>query len=265
MSAEFYYLMNILMLSRLSFTFNDAKITGRQIAALSIIQLAGLLIFKLNLSLFLLILLIAALNFIFIRWEQKGQKNKQSRLLSLIIFALIFSVFTSPSIPLEFRSGVLGFLSNLGDYVILFRPASQLGWTLFNLNLMGLLLVLNESNILIRYFFERFHLEPQKLQANDSVQAVDSKSDEKDEERIVDEREYNAGRIIGLLERIFIFIAVVNDEFSTIGFILAAKAFARFKELENRSFAEYVLIGTLVSTLIAVLVGQLTLMLAQMN
>ncbi len=50
----------------------------------------------------------------------------------------------------------------------------------------------------------------------------------------------------------------------TIGFILAAKAFARSKELENRSFAEYVLLGTLVSTLIAILAGQLTLMLAQM-
>lgn len=73
-----------------------------------------------------------------------------------------------------------------------------------------------------------------------------------------------SGRIIGLLERIFVFIAVVNNEFPTIGFILAAKAFARSKELENRSFAEYVLVGTLVSTLIAILAGRLTLMLAQM-
>jgi len=73
-----------------------------------------------------------------------------------------------------------------------------------------------------------------------------------------------SGRIIGLLERIFVFITVVNNEFSTIGFILAAKAFARSKELENRSFAEYVIVGTFVSTLIATLVGQLTLMLAQM-
>ncbi|TET98903.1 MAG: hypothetical protein E3J30_05765 [Anaerolineales bacterium] len=134
----------------------------------------------------------------------------------------------------------------------------------FNLNLKGFLLVINVSNILIHYFFERFHLEPQKLQVNDSVQAVESKSNEKDIERRVDDREYNAGRIIGLFERIFVFIAVVNNEFSTIGFILVAKAFARSKELENRSFAEYVLIDALVSTLIAILVGQLTLMLAQM-
>ena len=154
--------------------------------------------------------------------------------------------------------------TNLGDYVILFKPASLLGWMVFNLNLMGLQMVLNESNILIRYFFERFHLEPQKLQVNDSVQAVESKSNEKDVERRVDEREYKAGRIIGSLERIFVFIAVVNNEFSTIGFILAIKAFARSKELENRSFAEYVLVSTLVSTSIAILVGQLTLMLAQM-
>ena len=265
MNAEFYYLMNVLMLSRLGFTFNDARITKRQITALAVIQLLGLLIFKVTLSLFILIFLAAALNVLFIRWERKGEKIKQSRLLSLIVFALMFSVFSSPMIPIEFRTGLLNVLSKLGDYVILFKPVSFLGWTLFNLNLMGLLLVLNESNILIRYFFERFRLEPQRLQNADSSKEGDRQTGDLETDSRVDEREYNAGRIIGLLERVFIFVAVVNNEFSTIGFILAAKAFARFKELENRSFAEYVLIGTLVSTLIAVLAGQLTLMLAQMH
>ena len=39
------------------------------------------------------------------------------------------------------------------------------------------------------------------------------------------------------------------------GWIIAAKALARFKALEDREFAEYFLIGTLASFLLAVLAG----------
>jgi hypothetical protein len=37
--------------------------------------------------------------------------------------------------------------------------------------------------------------------------------------------------------------------------IIAAKTFARYKELEKRESAEYVLVGTLLSILCAVLIG----------
>jgi hypothetical protein len=47
----------------------------------------------------------------------------------------------------------------------------------------------------------------------------------------------------------------VKAQHSAIGFVLAAKAFARFKELEDREFAEYVLIGTLLSSSVAVAIG----------
>jgi hypothetical protein len=45
---------------------------------------------------------------------------------------------------------------------------------------------------------------------------------------------------------------VLAGQYTAIGFIVAAKAFARFKELEQRAFAEYVLVGTLLSVLLAV-------------
>ena len=38
-------------------------------------------------------------------------------------------------------------------------------------------------------------------------------------------------------------------------FVLTAKAFTRFRELDSRDFAEYVLIGTLMSVGLAALVG----------
>jgi len=44
-------------------------------------------------------------------------------------------------------------------------------------------------------------------------------------------------------------------EYGAVGWIIAAKSLARFKALEEREFAEYFLIGTLASFLLAVLAG----------
>ncbi len=64
-----------------------------------------------------------------------------------------------------------------------------------------------------------------------------------------------AGAIIGFLERALIISFVIMQEYSLIGFIVAAKSIARFEELKERNFAEYFIVGTLASTLFAVLVG----------
>jgi hypothetical protein len=72
----------------------------------------------------------------------------------------------------------------------------------------------------------------------------------------LDQREYNAGRFIGMLERLLVYGFVLKGQHAAIGLILAAKGFARFKELDERDFAEYVLIGTLLSVTSAVLVGE---------
>jgi hypothetical protein len=40
-----------------------------------------------------------------------------------------------------------------------------------------------------------------------------------------------------------------------VAIVLTAKSIARFKEFDNKDFAEYYLIGTLTSTLIAILGG----------
>ena len=55
------------------------------------------------------------------------------------------------------------------------------------------------------------------------------------------------------------FYFILNGEISSIAFIVAAKGFTRFKELDDRLFAEYVLIGTLLSTLLAVLISGLVI------
>ncbi|MBG0785556.1 MAG: hypothetical protein H0S79_10685 [Anaerolineaceae bacterium] len=69
--------------------------------------------------------------------------------------------------------------------------------------------------------------------------------------------EYKSGRIIGILERVIVYLAMLSNEYDIIGFILAAKAFARFKELDKKVYAEYVLIGTLASILLALIAASL--------
>lgn len=65
-----------------------------------------------------------------------------------------------------------------------------------------------------------------------------------------------AGRVIGILERWIIFTLVVISQYSLIGLVLTAKSVARFKQIQDdATFAEYFLLGTLYSTLIALVAG----------
>jgi hypothetical protein len=65
----------------------------------------------------------------------------------------------------------------------------------------------------------------------------------------------NAGLYIGWLERLLIVTAVVLRSPTLIGLILTAKSIARFPELKEPKFAEYFLIGTLLSVIMALFGG----------
>ena len=66
---------------------------------------------------------------------------------------------------------------------------------------------------------------------------------------------YVSGRGVVLMERALALSLELLGEYSAVGWIIAAKSLARFKALEEREFAEYFLIGTLASFLLAVLAG----------
>lgn len=77
----------------------------------------------------------------------------------------------------------------------------------------------------------------------------------RDEDRTAGAIDIARGRTIGALERGLAFTLVLLGEYSAIGWIIAAKSLARFRALDDREFAEYFLIGTLASLLLAVLAG----------
>ena len=74
-----------------------------------------------------------------------------------------------------------------------------------------------------------------------------------------------AGAIIGFLERGLVLTFVLLHQYTAIGLVLTAKSIARYKELDNRRFAEYFLIGTLSSVLIAILIGVIVKWLLQLS
>lgn len=65
------------------------------------------------------------------------------------------------------------------------------------------------------------------------------------------------GSVIGKLERILTVILVLCNQIGAIGFVLTAKSLARYKQLDNQSFAEKYLVGTLSSTTIAIIAALL--------
>lgn len=75
----------------------------------------------------------------------------------------------------------------------------------------------------------------------------------------------DAGKYIGILERLFVFLFVISSFWEGIGFLLAAKSIFRFGDLkENKEIklTEYILIGTLLSFGFAIAIGWIYLLFA---
>ncbi|MCG8479780.1 MAG: hypothetical protein MI724_11835 [Spirochaetales bacterium] len=103
----------------------------------------------------------------------------------------------------------------------------------------GLLIATTEINHLIALVLKRSSLIPRTL--------LDTQKSGEDTPA--------RGRMIGVLERGIVFVFTLTGNLSAIGLVLAAKAFARFRQLDDREFAEYMLIGTLLSISGAMAVG----------
>ncbi|WP_028991472.1 DUF3307 domain-containing protein [Thermoanaerobacter thermocopriae] len=67
----------------------------------------------------------------------------------------------------------------------------------------------------------------------------------------------SSGKIIGMLERTLMMTLIAVNQIAAASFVIGAKSIARYKELDNKDFAEYYLIGTMLSMLIALFGGLL--------
>lgn len=73
-----------------------------------------------------------------------------------------------------------------------------------------------------------------------------------------DTSDKNAGRFIGTVERIIMTIFITIHQYSAVGLVLTAKSIARYDKIsKDQEFAEYYLLGTLLSTICAICVSVL--------
>lgn len=71
-----------------------------------------------------------------------------------------------------------------------------------------------------------------------------------------DKNTKKTGRFIGTLERIIMTIFISIEQYSAVGLVLTAKSIARYDKIsKDQEFAEYYLLGTLLSTICAVCVS----------
>jgi len=168
-------------------------------------------------------------------FEFSSTNLNRNRMDALFVDILAVGILASPLFALQPASWMSGFEQSL---LHLFHPEGSEGtvnWQVSFAILFGFLMILNEINLLIRYILEKLQLAPiSELQ-----------------QQQIDEKQFRTGRVIGFLERIFVFLFILMGQYTAIGFVLAAKGVVRYPEFGNRNFAEYILIGTLLSVLMA--------------
>jgi hypothetical protein len=239
MIASCLYIANVVVLSRLQMLIRDHRLPTWQIVLACTIQEISLLAFAPRLALLafgVFLLLTSVLWWLIERRE--GPSLLMKRLLLLVVYFILIGVFFSPGIGLSFRSTLKLDLINLARYFIPLSALVKVNWTHFGSHALGLLLCLSEANLVVRCLIGALELRPEDVGKR-------SKSS------VSPQAEYNRGRIIGLLERITLFVLISLNQFASIGFVLAAKALARFQSLDDRDFAEYFLIGTFASLVTA--------------
>lgn len=240
MPVEYLAYLNLILLTRLIYLVRDQALAGRASAILTVIQcVLCAAAFQWNTTLW--VMLACVIVFTGAGWlvERKIKSIAIWRLISLAGLVLIPGVFFSGNASYAFSSLYTG----LGEAVSAHVPlldAEVLDGSV-SLLLFACLIVANEANIAMRVILHYCNLEPRK----------------KDPAGEVDEEEFQAGRIIGVLERwLMLLIVLYSDDLSALGFIIAAKGLVRFNKFGDERFAEYVLVGTLLSVLAAVVVAK---------
>lgn len=239
----FLTLLNLILISRLRLLFKDQGANRKDAMIMGIFPCLILPFLHLNVSWFILLVWLIAYPWLFLRSERNSEKLNRNRILMMFLQIIVLGLLASPLFSLS-SNALPAQISRFVSEVILLNAGEHIQWRHLQIVVLGFLLVINETNILLRYLLNVFRLKPISKQGADT-----------------DEKEYNTGRLIGILERIFVFIFVLLGQFTAIGFVLAAKGVARFQDFKSRTFAEYVLIGTLISTLLAMTVGYLVILL----
>lgn len=243
----FLYLLNMVLMTRIWLYFNDARARGWKLLVACAVQEAATLALSPDEAVRRLQIAILLFNLLAWLFEFVGKSAAGKRLLILGLYVLAFSFFFAPNNGVHLNPLLKQYVTQYHDWSLLARLEGIIDWKKFNFYLFGTLLCLNEANLLVRYAIEKLAIRPTRAPAA-SPPTPNEKTDEK---------EYNRGRIIGYLERLMFFFFVVHAQYTVLGFVISAKTIARFKDLDDRNFAEYFIVGTMLSVTVAGAIGML--------
>ena len=239
MKTAFLYCIIIFLVTRLIFQSGDKKISLKRIILKTLIE--GLCITVLwSLQALYLIGFVIAFNFMIYFSERKNNLSL-IRFMQFLFLILSLTALTWNDFELFTYHRVLQiFFKKIQSVYTFLNGAAEEQVYKGLLFTVGFLFVMNEVNNLVRFILHSLKVEPLE-----------------EDDKIISKTELKRGKIIGIIERILLYIFAAFGNFTAIGFILAAKGFTRFKELDDRNFAEYVLIGTLLSTALSIIPGLL--------
>lgn len=135
-------------------------------------------------------------------------------------------------------------LNNIGNMLLNIYYNLQINLTpeMFIRLAFAFLLIGKPANIFIKEINQKDNILPS---SNQSIPIIENRQSKPEYQ--------NAGRLIGILERIIIVVMIILNQYAAIGLVFTAKSIARYDEItKNPSFAEYYLVGTLLSVIIAV-------------
>jgi hypothetical protein len=246
MTTEFLVFANVWLFARFICLFRDTAATGRAWRNQALAELAiALVLFPTGAWWIGFAFTLMGLNVAGYWLDRRAVRRDFARLRVGFIGLCAVSVWLSAHCTPGFRPELAAWAGRVGTWTSLAPLVDALAGRTLHLVFFGLLLSANEANLVIRAMFDWLDLKPRMR----SPENTDLNLTE------IDVGEFNRGRVIGILERGLLYGFVLQGQYGAIGFVLAAKAFTRFKALENRSFAEYVLIGTLLSACLALATG----------
>ena len=196
----------------------------------------------------------------------KNNKNNNIRFYSFVIDQLIHVlILVINAFFIESDLNVIGMF--FYDIEIL----REIGFNNIINYSLSILIVLKPSSIFIKYFFDFIFIKKEKNFTDEKENIITSynliisnenkveKKIEISQQKVVDNLKEknndsdNIGSLIGILERVIILLLGALGLYGSIALVLTAKSLARFKQLENKKFAEKYLVGTLMSLIIAIL------------
>jgi hypothetical protein len=241
MSLVFLVFTNLVLITRLCYHVREGGVNWQLWGIKTGIELAGLAMFEWHSWLLAAAATVVVMNVAGVLWEALGWRRNAGHFALGVIYLLALSVWFSPAFGLKFWPAIESVFAGIGQWTAFNAIFESSFSTTAMLVLFGLLVAMSEMNLGVRAVFDYLNLKPRAATDSEEVDVV----------------AYDRGRVIGFLERALIYFFVLGGHYDAVGFVIVAKAFAHIRHIDDRASLEYVLIGTLLSTGLAIAVGEL--------